>query len=180
MASPRVQKIFEAMPNQLRRLGKYDIDFKEVVRFQGRVAATTDGYEGYDVAVIDLTSLAWATLGKRVILVAEPASDKNKTAAMHTQSHASSHFIDGSVRFHAYMESAPKFFGSTAAAKEYARFIDNVQQHLVGQLASPVQFHFTDAAVEPTLDGVNGATATATNEDQEWLLPYGMVYPGGV
>ena len=180
MSSPRVQKIFEAMPNQLRRLGKYDINFQEVIRWQGRVDATTDGYEGFDACVLDLTDAAWATLGKRVILVAEPASDKNRTTSMYTQSHASTHFIDGSVRFHAYMESAPKFFGSTDAAKEYARFIDNVQQHLVGQLASPVQFHFTDALDEPALDGVNGETASATSEDQGWLIPYGMVYPGGV
>lgn len=180
MSSPRVQKIFEAMPNQLRRLGKYDVDFREVVRWQGRISADTDGYEGFDACVIDLDSATWSTLNKRVLLVAEAAADQNRTQAMLTQSHASGHFLDGSVRFHAYMESPVEFFGASAAAKAYAKFIHLVQQHIVGQLAAPLQIHFVDATDEPELDGANGASATAPSEAMEWLLPYGMTYPGGV
>jgi len=182
MSSPRVQKIFQAMPNQLRRLGKYDIDFTEVLRWSGRVTATADGHQGRDAAVIDLTSGdPWATLNKRLIIVAEPASDLQNTPAMKTQSHASGHYIDGSVRFHVYMEASAAFAQpSTDAIKEYWRFISNVQTHLVGQLAAPTKFWFSDVTDEPHLDSVNGAGSSADFTETEWLLPYGMVYPGGV
>lgn len=180
MSSPRVQKIFEAMPNQITRLGKYTINFRDAILWQGRVATNTDGWLNHDAVVLDFTGATWATLNKRVILVAEPASDLNKTAAMKTQSHASGHFIDGSVRFHAYMEAAPEFFGASDNAKALARFQAIVQQHLLGQLAAPMQWHFCDATVQPALDGVAGAVASATFQAMDFLLPYGMVYPGGV
>lgn len=181
MSSPRVQKLFEAMPDQLRKLGKYDVSFTEAMRWQGRVSVTTDGYDGFDAAVIDMTDAAWATLNKRFIIVAETAADKNRTQGMLTQSHAQGHYVDGSARFHVYMEApATPGSGASAANLEYSRFVANVQQHLVGQLASPVQFHFTTTATEPEVDSVNGATSTAAHSDLDWLLPYGMTYPGGV
>ena len=102
MSSPRAQKQLEAMPNQLRRLGKYDIDFREVVRWQGRV--TAGALAGRDAALFDLDSATWATLNKRFIAIGEPASDQNDTDAMKTQSHARDHFLDGGVRWHVYME----------------------------------------------------------------------------
>ena len=177
MSSPRVQKQFEAMPNQIRRLGKYDIDFREVMRWQGRVDASTDltDIAGYDAAVMDFDSLSWSTANQRAILVAEPAQDLQKTDALKTQSHASGYFLDGSVRYHLYLETPAAWTG------DHARWVRDLTHHCRGQLGAPCKLWFTANATEPTIKGVNGETAaTPSYTEGEWMLPYGMTYPGGV
>jgi len=175
MSSPRVQKQFEAMPNQIRRLGKYAIDFREVMRWQGRVDSSTDtDFAGYDAAVMDFDSLTWSTGNQRAILVAEPAQDQNKTAAMKTQSHAAGHYIDGSSRYHLFVETPAAWTG------DHARWLRDLSHHCRGQLGSPTKFWFTANGDEPTIKGVNGAAATETTTEGEWMLPYGMTYAGGV
>ena len=181
MSSPRVQKIFEAIPDQLRKLGKYDVNFRTAVIWQGRATAGT--YAGKDVAVIDMSadpSAAYAANTKRIVIVAEPASDLNNTTAMKTQSHAGGHFLDGSVRFYVHAAEAAVITSASAAELEYAQFLGNVQTHLVGQLAAPTNFNFSVAGVEATVDTVNGEVSTVATTSLGWLLPYGMVYPGGV
>lgn len=168
MSSPRVQKLFEAMPDQLKRLGGYTFDIRQVIRWQGRDAS------GKDACLIDIDAATWADNNRRVIIVAEPASDLNNTAALKTQSHASGHTLDGSVRFHLYAETPE------AWTDEQARFMRIVQHHLVGQLAAPTQLLLTANDTEPTVEGVNGAGATAATTSAGWYLPWGMTYPGGV
>lgn len=183
MSSPRVQKYFEGMPNQIIRLGGYSIGFRDALRWQGRVDADTaavDVNEGEDAAVIDLTALAWSTLNKRILLVAKPASDSNDTLALKTRSHASGQFIDGSSSFYVFAEAPATPGGANAANLEYYRFIQLVQQHLSGQLGAPAKFYWTTTGVEPTLNGVFGETASATFTEGDWVLPYGLTYPGGV
>ena len=172
MSSQRVQKLFEAMPEQVRRLGGYSVDFREVLRWQGRVAA--GALLGHDAAVIDFTSLAWVTGNLRAVLVAEPASDLNNTAAMKTQSHAAGVTIDGSVRFNMYLES------SAALTNAESAFQRQLFHHLIGQLAAPVQLWYCANGTEPTVQGVNGAVVTAAFTSAGWYLPWGMTYPGGV
>jgi hypothetical protein len=106
--------------------------------------------------------------------MAEPAGDINRTDAMFTQSHAAGHKIDGSSRFIVMVESP------AAWTDEHAMFLRFVQQHLVGQLAAPVQFLFTANGVAPAVKGVNGVGATAANTACDWLAPYGLTYVGGV
>lgn len=181
MSSLRVQRIFEAMPNRLIELGSYgSVNWHDAIRWAGQVTATTDGYKGFDSCVIDLTDSAWTTLNKRVLIVAEPAMDYTQSQQFRTQSHAYQQFIDGSVRFHVYAESPVELFGASDAQKEYAKFLMDVQTHLVGQISAPVKFHYVDAGTEPTLDSVNGAGASAVSQDLPWSLPYGLTYPGGV
>lgn len=181
MSSPRAQKYFEGMPQQISRLGKYDVQpLSSAIRWSGVITASTDGFAGYNACVLDFTSATWATLNKRVILVAEPVQDLNKTQSMRTQSHAYNQFMDGSYRFHAYMESPAAPGGANAANLAYYNFVRLVQQHITGQLAAPLEFHFTAVTVVPTVDTVNGASSTATFTATDWLLPWGMAVPGGV
>ena len=172
MASPRAQKIFEGIPEQVKRLGGYDVDFRAVIRWQGRVSAGT--HAGRDACIIDFDSLAWADNNRRAIIVAEPASDQNQTAAMQTQSHAAGHVLDGGVRFHLYMEEPESWFN------DQAKWERELQHHLQGQLASPVRLWIGDNDTEPEVEGVNGAGADSAYNDAGWYLPWGMAYPGGV
>lgn len=176
MSSPRAQKQFEAMPNQVNKLGGYGIDFREVLRWQGRVDAATDtDFAGYDAAVIDFDSLAWSTANRRAVLVAEPAQDLNKTAALRTQSHAAGFYLDGSYRFYLHAETPADWTG------DHARWLFDMLHHLRGQLAAPTQLRLTANATEPTVQGVDGAAgATPAYSDAAWSLPYGMTYTGGV
>ncbi len=183
MSSPRVQKYFEAMPNQIIRLGGYQADFNEALRWQGRVGADTaavDVAEGEDAAVVDITALAWATLNKRFLIVAKRASDANDTKALQTQSHAFGQVIDGSHSFYVFAEAPASPGGASDANLEYYRFTQIIQQHLTGQLGAPVKFYWTDAGVEPTLEGVSGAGSSASFTEGDWVIPYGLTYPGGV
>jgi len=169
MSSPRVQKIFQGVTDQVRKLGKYKVDVLGTMVWQGRDAT------GKDACVLDFTSATWATGNKRAILVAEPASDLNDTAAMKTQSHASGHFIDGSVRFQLYMETPANWTG------EHAKFQRDMIQHLRGQLGAPVQLNLTTNGTQMLIDGVNGHSgASVTGTAAEMMLPYGLAYTGGV
>ena len=177
MSSPRAQKIFEAMPDHLRKLGKYDINFREAMRWQGRISdANTDGLAGLDAAVIDMDSVlgSWSSGDRRVLVVAEPARDKNNTAALKTQSHAQGFFLDGSVRFHIYMETPATW------VNDLAEFQRHVIHHLRGQMSAPVKLWLSDNGDEPTIQGLADASASETFTEAEWMLPYGMTYPGGV
>jgi hypothetical protein len=169
MSSPRVQKIFEGIPDQLKRLGGYTFDIKAVLRWQGRDAA------GRDACVLDIDSATWADNARRAILVAVPSDSNPSVAAMHTQSHASGHTLDGSVRFLMYLETPESWTGAQA---HFGRLM---QQVLLGQLAAPLEVLYTANDTEPTVDGVNGETSTASATSAGQLLPYGGIsYPGGV
>jgi hypothetical protein len=176
MSSPRVTKIFEGLAEQLRRQGYKDALAKDgtkpSIRWMGRDAANKDA------VLIDLTSATWATANLRAILVAKPATDSNDTAALKTQSHAAGHNIDGSVSFDLYLEGHAN--SNVGQASAHARFQREMLHILRGQLGAPVSLKLTDNAVQPTVDGVDGAVATAATNDAGHFAPYGMSYPGGV
>lgn len=174
MSSPRVQKMFQAAPDQLKRLGGYAGAASASIRWAGRAASGSEA--GKDAVLIDFDGLSWATGQKRAILVATPAHDQNDTAAMKTQSHASGTFIDGSVSFTMYMEAPADHTGA------HAQFLQHLMHHLRGQLAAPVNLKICANATEPTIQGVNGAGASATYVDGGMHLPYGggSAYPGGI
>lgn len=168
MSSPRVQKIWQGLTEQLRKLGPYPNAFKSGIIAQGRDAA------GRDAVLIDLTGSSWATGNLRVIVAANPASDVNNTAALKTQSHAAGHYMDGSVSFDVYMETPATWTGS------HARFQREMLHALRGQLGAPVTLLLTANGDEPTLDGLNGAAATETTTDAGTYQPYFFALPGGV
>lgn len=168
MSAIRVQKMFEAMANQIKKLGGYSEDWRDALVWQGQDAA------GKDSVVIDFDGSSWSSANRRVLIVAQPASDANNTAQLKTQSHAQGEFISGSVWFKVYSETPANWTG------DHAAFLRKVQQHLLGQLGAPTQLAFTANGTEPTVNGVNGASATATNTEAEKMLPYGLTYPGGV
>lgn len=168
MSSPRVQKIYQGLTEQLRKLGPYPNAFKT-----GTVAVGRDS-TGRDAVVIDLTSPTWSTANLRVIIAANPASDAGNTAAFKTQSHASGTFIDGSVSFEVRMETPANHTGS------HARFTREIMHALRGQLGAPMQLLLTANGTEPTLNGINGAGSTAATTDAGTYQPYFFALPGGV
>lgn len=168
MSSPRIQKIYQGLTESLRKLGPYASAFKTGIKWQGRDA------NGKDAVVIDLTATAWATANLRVLVVAEPASDANNTAALKTQSHAAGHFLDGSVSFDVYMETPADYTG------EHAKFHREILHVLRGQLGAPVHLLLTANAVKPTVNGVDGAGATAATTDAGTYQPYFFAVAGGI
>lgn len=169
MSSPRVQKIFEALPDQVKRLGSYTFDLQSVLKWQGRDSA------GRDAAVIDIDATTWADNNRRVILVAKEASDKNNQEAFKTQSHSLGQHMASSVSFILYAETPEDHTGAQA------QFMRIVMHALTGQLGAPVQLLLTANDTEPTVNGVNGAGSTAATTDAGTYLPYGGVaYPGGI
>jgi hypothetical protein len=168
MSSPRIQKVYQGLTNSLRLLGPYKDAFKTGIKYQGHDAA------GKDAVVIDLTAAVWATGNLRAIIVADPASDANNTAAFKTQSHAAGMFLDGSVSFRVYMETPADFTGDAA------KFQREILHVLRGQLGAPIQLLLTANAVEPTVNGVNGAVATAVTTDAGTYQPYFFAVAGGV
>jgi hypothetical protein len=168
MSSPRVQKIYQGITESLRKLGPYKDAFKTGIKWQGRDAA------GEDAVLIDLTSQSWLTANLRVIITAQPADDANHTAALHTQSHAAGYFLDGSVSFTVYVETPANW---TAA---HAKFVHEVMHVLRGQLGAPIDLELTANGVEPTVNGVNGAVATAATTSAGVFEPYFFAVPGGV
>lgn len=184
MASPRVQKMFQNITAQVRKLDGIDIDFLEAIRYSSitvPAGGTPLVSSGSDAMLLDMDSATWASGNRRAIVVAIPASDTNNTAALKTQSHSSGKFIDGSVRFEVYMEAPDMTNLADATDGPHFDFFQSLQQHMVGQKGAPTQFYFTAHAAEPTLDGVNASTTDATySTSGKIVLPYGMVYPGGV
>ena len=173
MSSPRIQKQMEAMIDQVKRLGGYTFDIRQVIRWQGR--ATTGVHAGRDAMVLDIDSGTWADNNRRAIIVAIPASDLNNTAALKTQSHAAGHNLDGSVRWAVYVETPEDHTG------DQVKFQRILMHHLVGQLGAPTELLMCTGDAEPTVEGVNGAVATTANTSAGVYLPYGGVaYPGGV
>ena len=178
MASPRVQKIFEGLPDQLKRLGGYSYtgSLSAQLRWQGRVDATvnaTDG--GKDACVLDIDSASWSTGNRRAVILAQPADTNPSVQALHTQSHASGNLLDGSVRFQVWLETPASW---TAAHAKFERLL---QHMLMGQLGAPVELLYTANGTQPTLAGVNGASSTNAATSSGAMLPYGGVsYPGGV
>lgn len=168
MSSPRVTKIWQGLTEQLRKLGPYPNAFKSGIVAQGRDA------DGRDCVLLDLDGAAWATGNLRAIIAANPASDANATAALRTQSHASGHFIDGSVSFTVYMETPASWTAS------HARFQRELLHALRGQLGAPMQLLLTANGDEPTLDGLNGAVATEVTTDAGTYQPYFFALPGGI
>lgn len=168
MSSPRVQKIWQGLTEQLRKLGPYPNAFKSGIVAQGRDSA------GRDAVVLDLTSATWATANLRCIIAANPASDLANTAAFKTQSHASGYFIDGSVSFDVYMETPANHTGN------HAHFQREVLHALRGQLGAPISLKLTANGTEPTLNGLNGAVATASTTDAGTYQPYFFALPGGI
>ena len=173
MSSVRNQKYFHQMPENIIKLGGYPISFIAAVKWSGIVAS--GALAGKDAAVLDFTSQAWATANKRVLVVAESASDAGKLPdSMKTQSHAAGKFIDGSSRFHVYVETPALF------TDDHAHFLRLVQQHITGQLAAPMKLWASANGVQPELEGVDGAVASAVFVESGWVLPYGMAVAGGV
>lgn len=160
------------MPDQVKRLGQYTFNINDVIRWQGRVTAGADA--GKEACLIDLTSATWADGNLRAIIVADPASDLNNTAAMKTQSHASGMFIDGSVKFRVYVETPEDHVGGQA------RFVRILMHHIVGQLGAPCELFMGTNDVEPTRNGVNDAGADSASATAGVYLPWGMSYPGGI
>jgi len=176
MSSPRVQKYFEAMPQQIKNLGGYTYNFRTVIVWQGRV--TTGPNAGKDAMVMDIDSATWADNNRRVLILATPASDLNATAAMKTQSHAAGNYIDGSVRFAMYVETPESWTNAQAY------FTRAVEHHLRGQLGSPVEVFYGANDVQPILEGVNGGTSgqetTSTFVSAGTDIPALWPAPGGV
>jgi hypothetical protein len=173
MSSARVQKYFSALPDQIKRLGGYTWDVNSVIRWQGTATAGAD--IGRDAVVIDLNSATWADNAPRAIIVAIPASDLLDQAVFKTQSHAQGQYIDGSVKFRVHLESLESM---TDAQAKFQRILFHA---LLGQLGAPVELMFTANDTEPTVEGVNGAVATAAATSAGTYLPYGGVaYPGGI
>lgn len=174
MSSLRVQKIYSAMPNQIKLLGGYSKDWQEAIVWQGRVTAGAD--LGKDACVIDFTSATWASGNLRAVLVALPAQDQiaGSVDASKTQSHAAGYFIDGGVRFKVYLETAGLVTDAQSAFQRY------VQHHLLGQNSAPIELFFCADGTEPTVQGVNGAGATASFTSAGVYLPYALGFAGGV
>jgi hypothetical protein len=161
------------MPEQIKRAGKYSYNYQTALVWSGPVASGANA--GKDACVIDIDSATWADNNRRVIILAEPASDFNNTAALKTQSHASGHFIDGSVYLKAYFETPESWTGAQA------QFVFHVMHHLRGQLASPVELFFGTNDVEPALLGVNGAGADSAGlTSAGWMIPGLWPAPGGI
>ena len=182
MSSPRVQKIFSIIPEALQGLlgaNQNLSNFKPTAGttlVQGRIDDTTDTpWAGMDAVLIDVTDTSsWSTNQARCIIVAEPGLNK-LPEHMRTQSHAKGLFIDGSVRFHLYLETPAAYVG------DHATFLDAVKFHLTGQLGGQVLVHTFANGTEPALKGFNGkttATAAVTDSDT-WLIPYGVTALGG-
>lgn len=174
MTTPRNQKYFDAMPDNLRKLGGYKTDFVLAVKWGGIVDDAAGAFHGWDASVLDLTADAWATGNLHWVIIAEPAADLNNTGSMKTQSHALGKFLDGSSRFHVFMEQP------AAWNDDLAHFNRLVQHHVVGQLAAPLKFWYSANGTQPEVKGVNGAGATTATLEADWLLPGTPVYPGGV
>jgi hypothetical protein len=179
MSSLRVAKIFQAMPNQIKLLGGYSKDWQEAIVWQGRVDSTnTDGLAGKDACVIDFTSATWTsgTDNLRAVLVAIPAQDQiaGSVDASKTQSHAAGYFMDGGARFQVYFETAAAVTDAQSAFQRY------VTHHLLGQNSAPVELFFCANNTEPTVEGVNGAGATASFTSAGVYLPYALGFAGGV
>ena len=168
MSSVRVQKIYQGLTESLRKLGPYPDAFKTGIKWQGRDA------NGKDAVLIDLTATVWATDNLRVIVIADPASDSNNTAAFKTQSHASGYFLDGSVSFEVYLETPATWIN------DLAKFQREMLHVLRGQLGAPIQLFLSDNGVEPTKNGVNGAVADAVFSDAGTYEPYFFSLAGGV
>lgn len=174
MSSPRITKLWEGLAEQLRRQGYAGTISKQGIptclTWLGRSTA-----DGKDAAVLDLDAGAWATGHRRAILVATPAGTKPQDfAAFHTQSHAAGHQLDGSVSLTVYMEAPAS---QTAA---HAKFERELLHILRGQLGAPVSLQMCANGTEPTVDGINGASASASYTDAGDYLPWGMAIPGGI
>jgi hypothetical protein len=172
MSSIRVQKIFDALQENLRRSG-YDTVTKDglssKVVWQGRDGASPIEH---DAVVIDVTNAAWAAANLRAILVAIEAGDGYPIAAF-TQSHASGEIIQGGVKFRMYIETPANFTGA------HKIFMDKLLLILVGQMGAPVDMYLSANTVEPTVTGVNGAVATVGTFAASYL-PWGMATMSGV
>jgi hypothetical protein len=177
MSSPRVQRIFEALPSQIKNVGGHTFDINGVTVWRGLVASTAP-QAGKDAVVIDIDSATWADNNRRIILIAEPYADKNNVSAFKTQSHAAGQFIDGSVSFKLYYEASE----SPTGAQE--KFFRQVLHCLVGQLAAPVEIFIGTNDVQPRVEGVDGASGANETAcsfvSAGKYLPYGMAVAGGV
>lgn len=175
MSSPRVQKIWQGVTEQLRKLGPYPNAFQGFAGSTGSIVAQGRDAAGRDAVIIDVDSLtSWSTGQRRVILAANPASDVNNTAAFKTQSHAQGYFIDGSVSFDMYMETPADYTGTLAV------YYRQLLQALKGQLGAPLHILLTANGTQPTLNGLNGASSTAATTDAGTDQPYFFALPGGV
>jgi len=177
MSDLRVGRILQALPAQVKSLSGATFDPSQALLANTTVgAANTDGYAGYNAAVVDATASTWASGNLRVIVIAKPAQDFNNTPALHTQSHAQGQYLTGSSSFIVLTETPASWTGAQAA------FIRNVQFHLQGQMGAPVDLQFCANGTQPTVNQLNGATATAAFTDSGTYYPYGggVGYVGGV
>lgn len=156
MSAIRIQKLFQGIPHNVKLLGGYTFDINTAIIWQGRVTDGDAAQEGKDACVIDIDSATWADNNRRAILISTPFMEPNNFAAFKTRSHATGYYIDGGVRFALYLETPESFTGAQEA------FNRRLMQHLTGQLGATVELFYCANDTEPTVDGVNGATSTAS------------------
>lgn len=154
MSAIRIQKLFQAMPSNIKSLGAYTFDINDVIRWQGRVNGGTE--DGKDAVLIDIDAYTWAASNRRAILVATPFMEPNNFQAFKTRSHATGYFIDGGVRMAMYVETP------SAVTDAESKFDRLALHHLIGQLGGTVELFYCAHGTEPTVQGVNGAGSTAS------------------
>lgn len=176
MTSPRVVKIFEMLKENFHNLG-YSLPVKNT---QG-LSTDTAFFNGTQGLVIDFDAASWVTGNRRAVLLAVPAG-YGEADAVKTQSHASGHFIDGSVKFVLIYEAQTLLSdASSAAALAWAQFNADALHIIRGQMQAPVDVYFCNNTQEPKVKGINSAGASSTNLTKiATLLPYGRTYPGGI
>jgi hypothetical protein len=172
MASIRVQKIFDSLQENLRRMGFVTLNkdgTDAAVVWQGRDLTTPP----HDAIVIDCTSIAaWATGNLRAILYAVPAGDGYPAAAF-TQSNASGEIIQGGVSFQLWMETPASFTG------QHVFFMNQMLHILRGQMGAPVALYLSANGTQPTITGVNGAVASVGAFVASYE-PWGIAPVGGI
>lgn len=175
MSSVRAIRIFQSLPDQLKKLGRYSFDVNAVIRWQGPIE--TGPYAGMSACVLDIDSATWADGNKRAILVAVPG-DKLMPDTMRTQSHSYGQFIDGSVSFRMYLETPESW---TDAQAQFGRLL---LHEIIGQNAAPCELFFGTNDVQPRVEGVDGASAgneaACSFVSAGVYRPYAMSYSGGI
>ena len=175
MASQRILKFFQALPDQLKKLGGYSFDINKVIVWQGPV--TTGAHAGAMACVIDTTSSTWADGNLRAVLLAVPG-EAILPSTMVTQSHAAGQNLNGSFNFQMYVETPEAW---TDAQAKWQRIL---MHELLGQNGAPLELFYGTNDVQPRVEGVDGASAaneTACSFVSAGLYkPYALSYTGGI
>jgi len=175
MASVRILKFFQSLPDQLKKLGRYSFNVNNVIVWQGSIAAGP--YAGCMGAVIDIDSSTWADGNRRAVLVAVP-DNFTMPNSMKTQSHAAGQYLDGSFSFRMYLETPEAW---TDAQAQFGRLL---MHELVGQNGAPTELFFGTNDVQPRVEGVDGASganeSACSFASAGLYRPYALSYTGGI